>query len=186
MKAAIRALARVASRPDEKGHILVKSKIASMIVVIAALAAGAIGLTAGAASAHALISFDCSTGVTVEFTQFGAGTSTATVTVNGVPTDFSWGGGDFNANVPFAGPAGTDVVVSVTWQGPSEPGSAGPQTFSTDDCATPTPGQHSTDPTPTTEEPTTTTTPSVAVSPEVAVRETEAAPAVVAAPAFTG
>ena len=153
-----------------------RTKIASMLAVCFALTVGTIALTAGVASAHALITYDCNT-VTVNFTQFATNPPqeiTAVVNVNGVDHDFSWTTSDFTATVPFVSHAGDpDVVVKVTWQGLVEPGSA-EQTFSTDDCASV--------PTTTTAPPTTTT---IAVGPNDASR-VAAAEAVVAAPVFTG
>lgn len=162
-----------------------RTKIASMVALSAALAIGMIAFTAGIAGAHATISYDCNT-VTVDFTQFTPGSpSTATITVNGTDHDFEWTATSpeyvFTATVPYVSHSGDpDVVVNVTWQGPSAPGTAS-QTFSTESC----PAPPTTTTTTTTTTPPTTTTAPPSVSPSDATR-TVAAVAVVASPAFTG
>jgi hypothetical protein len=161
-------------------------KIISAFAVIAAVALGTIGLTVGTASAHdATSTYDCFT-VTTNFTDFAVGTppgstvNTATITVNGATTNFSWPGANFVAKVPFVSHSGDpDVVVKVAWHGLDGNVGSETHTFPADSCAAPV----------STTVPPTTTIPTN-VSPAVVTRTAPAAApaaaAVVASPAFTG
>jgi hypothetical protein len=156
-------------------------KTFSAFALIAAVAAGTIGLTVGSASAHAQITYDCST-VTVNFDNFSqrvdGEVNTGQITVNGEVTNVQFAGPSFVAQIPFVSHSGdADVVVHVTWVGtqPNPATDFADATFPTDDCSPP--------PTTTTAPPTTTTTVAPQVSPAVAVRP---AAAVIASPTFTG
>jgi hypothetical protein len=165
-------------------------KTVSAFALITAVALGTIGLTIGSASAHdATLKYDCFT-VTATFTNFatnppGTGANTATVTVNGAATNFSWTTKDFTGTVPFTSHKGDPpVVVKVTFHGLDGNTGSASQTFPADACAAP--AVITVPPTtPTTTIPTN-VSPAVVTRTAPAAAPAAAAEAVVASPAFTG
>jgi hypothetical protein len=163
-------------------------KTVSAFALITAVALGTIGLTIGSASAHdASLKYDCFT-VTATFTNFatnppGTGANTATVTVNGAASNFSWTTKDFVATVPFVSHSGDpDVVVKVAFHGLDGNTDSTSQTFPADSCTAP---AVITVP-PTTTIPTNVSPAVVTRTPAPAAAPAAAAEAVVASPAFTG
>jgi hypothetical protein len=163
-------------------------KTVQAVAAVAAVVAGTIGITMGSASAHtATLSYDCFN-VTAKYVDFGDGSHSATITINGTVHNVSFTGPSSTLTVPFVSHSGDpDVVVSTTFiSGNNEPKTIS-ATFSADSCAAAT----------TTTRPpaTTTTTAPPNVSPDVVVRPATPTPeaavvvaavAVVATPAFTG
>ena len=122
-------------------------KTVSAFALITAVALGTIGLTIGSASAHdASLKYDCFT-VTATFTNFatnppGTGANTATVTVNGAASNFSWTTKDFVATVPFTSHKRRPRTSSSRWRSTAWTATrdSTSQTFPADDLRSP--GRH--------------------------------------------